>query len=386
MRLSSHCRSFVLAALVVSVTGAAQARPFRVNEVPNGPVAACFTCHVYPGGPRTAFGETIEHYGGVGFLVDSHVQWSNLALVDPAHPGEPAKTLAQIDSDGDGRTNGEEMLDPNGAWSIGQAQPGNGELVRLPGLADVPVVIRQIYPGASAATVYQSDFVELFNRSQLPVSLAGWSLQYAPATGQGNFGSDAARRTELPPVILQPGQSYLVQEATAPGGSALPVADFVDETPILLGDSAGKLALVAGVTSLPCNGFPTVCSDATLAQILDLVGYGGSALYYEGMAPAPGPSSTQAMTRARRGCTDINNNGPDDVRVPSDFTLAAPVLRSAATPLWPCGAAAPPTPPAMPAPALAKFPLALLALLLGAFGGWCRRRVTAGRCADQPGC
>src|SRR5262249_5366906 len=84
-----------------------EARPFRVSQVPNGPVAACFTCHVFPGGPRNAFGSTVENYGGVGFLVDGNVQWG-LAVADPAHPLDPPKTLAQLDSDGDGRTNGEE--------------------------------------------------------------------------------------------------------------------------------------------------------------------------------------------------------------------------------------------------------------------------------------
>ncbi len=31
------------------------------------------------------------------------------------------------------------------------------------------------------------DFIELFNRGTPPVSLSGWSLQYASAIGTGNF-------------------------------------------------------------------------------------------------------------------------------------------------------------------------------------------------------
>jgi hypothetical protein len=44
-------------------------------------------------------------------------------------------TLAAIDSDKDGRTNGAELLDPNGTWTIGAADPGNPALVTNPGVA-----------------------------------------------------------------------------------------------------------------------------------------------------------------------------------------------------------------------------------------------------------
>src|SRR5262249_20449203 len=147
----------------------AEARPWRVNQVPNGPVAACLTCHVYPGGPRNAFGNTVETYGGVGFLLNGDVEWGTVAIA--ASPGAPPKTLAEIDSDGDGRTNGEEPLDPTGAWRPGQPQPGDPAIARLPGLVDSSVVIRQLYVGGGLpGAVFQNDFVELFNRSGQPVS------------------------------------------------------------------------------------------------------------------------------------------------------------------------------------------------------------------------
>src|SRR5688572_10160957 len=53
--------------------------------------------------------------------------------------------------------------------------------------ADAALVIRQVYGGGSnSGAPLSHDFIELFNRSGAPVSLAGLSLQYASASGTGN--------------------------------------------------------------------------------------------------------------------------------------------------------------------------------------------------------
>jgi len=51
-------------------------------------------------------------------------------------------------------------------------------------LAAGNVVISQVYGGGgnSGATL-RNDYIELFNRSAAPVSLAGWSVQYASSAG-----------------------------------------------------------------------------------------------------------------------------------------------------------------------------------------------------------
>ena len=46
--------------------------------------------------------------------------------------------LAALDSDGDGRTNGEELLDPLGRWERGEPQPGDDSRVTNPGVEDDP--------------------------------------------------------------------------------------------------------------------------------------------------------------------------------------------------------------------------------------------------------
>ena len=73
------------------------------------------------------------------------------------------------------------------------------------------IVISQVYGGGgNAGAPYQNDFVELFNRGTTTVSLSGMSVQYASATGTGNFGTNPIAALSG---SLAPGQYYLVQLA-----------------------------------------------------------------------------------------------------------------------------------------------------------------------------
>src|SRR5689334_8515203 len=73
------------------------------------------------------------------------------------------------------------------------------------------MVISQVYGGGgNAGAPYVNDFVELFNRGTTTVSLAGWSVQYASATGTGNFASNPI--TSLTG-SLAPGQYMLVKQS-----------------------------------------------------------------------------------------------------------------------------------------------------------------------------
>lgn len=191
------------------------------------------------------------------------------------------------------------------------------------------IVISQVYgAGGNASAVYTHDYVELFNRGAAPVSIAGWSLQYASATGTGNLGATATQITELPNVTLAPGQYFLVQQAGGTTGAPLPGADHVDTSPIAMAAGAGKVALVSSTVPLGCNGGSTSCSAAALAAIVDLVGYGG-ANFFEGAAPAPALSAALAAFRGDLGCAETDQNG-------ADFVAATPAPRTTASPSNPC--------------------------------------------------
>ena len=115
--------------------------------------------------------------------------------------------------------------------------------------------ISQAYAGGGIAkSPYRNDFIEIFNSSNKPVSLAGMSIQNASATGTDNFGDTTLQITPLPDVLLAAGQYYLVQGAVGTTGVFLPEPYLIDSTPINLSGSNGKVALVNSQASLGCNG------------------------------------------------------------------------------------------------------------------------------------
>ena len=83
------------------------------------------------------------------------------------------------------------------------------------------IVISQVYGGGgNSGATFTNDFVELFNPTAAPVTVAGWSVQYASSTGTLVAGD------ELPTLTLQPGQYLLVQESQGAGGTTnLPTPD-----------------------------------------------------------------------------------------------------------------------------------------------------------------
>lgn len=183
--------------------------------------------------------------------------------------------------------------------------------------ASANLVISEVYGGGgNSGATYTNDFIEIINAGTTPISLNGLSLQYASATGTGNFGATATQITVLPNVTLAAGAYYLVKEAGGATGIALPTPDLdVTTSPINLSGSAGKVALVNSTTSLGCNGGSTICSPAQLALIIDLVGY-GSANFYEGTAAAPTLTNSTSASRTK-GASDTDNNAVD-------FTAGAP--------------------------------------------------------------
>lgn len=196
-------------------------------------------------------------------------------------------------------------------------------VTRRESLISQNIVISQFYGGGgvSASSPYANDFVELFNRGSEPVSLNGWSVQYASATGSNWLV------TPLPNVTLQPGQYFLIRYAgNGMGGADLPSPDF-NAPPVTVGgntfvpnlsSTTGKLALVSSTAQLPAS----TCPDTPL--IVDLVGYGSSASCFEGER-TPNLSATAAAIRNGNGCVDTNLNS-------SDFTISTPSPRNTSSP------------------------------------------------------
>ena len=180
------------------------------------------------------------------------------------------------------------------------------------------IVISQIYGGGgNSGAPYRNDFVELFNRGANSVSLVGWSVQYASVAG-------SSWQTAALTGSLEPGRYLLLQFASGgANGAPLPAPDSTGT--VHLSASAGKVALVA--TMFPLSG-----TCPTNADIVDFVGYGNSAICFEGSDSAPGGANALAVLRASAGCVDSDDNA-------ADFFTAAPAPRNRSSPAHGCSSA-----------------------------------------------
>lgn len=166
------------------------------------------------------------------------------------------------------------------------------------------VVVSQVYGGGgNSGATFTHDFIELYNRTAAAISLDGWSVQYASATGSFTFV------TQLSGSIAAGGY-YLVQQSQGAGGTTpLPTPDASGN--IAMSATAGKVALVQGTAALNCGAAAAPCSGAALAPVRDLVGFGTTANLFEGTGPTPAPSNTNAVLRGADGATDTDSNNTD---------------------------------------------------------------------------
>jgi outer membrane protein assembly factor BamB len=212
---------------------------------------------------------------------------------------------------------GSPAMDASGLLDVG-TESGAVYSVTIPLSSASPgkVVISQVYGGGgNTGATYKNDFIELFNAGGTAVSLSGWSVQYASATG------NTWQTTSLTNVSLNPGQYYLIQEAAGAGGTtALPTPDASGN--IAMSATAGKVALVNSTTP-----FTVICP--TGATIIDFVGFGTTANCFEGAGPTPAPSNTNAVLRKSGGCQDTNVNS-------ADFAAGAPTPRNTSTTVAAC--------------------------------------------------
>ncbi len=169
--------------------------------------------------------------------------------------------------------------------------------------AQTGLVISQVYGGGgNSGAPYTYDYLELYNPTSSPISLAGLSFQYASSTGS------SWNAVVLPNASVAAGHYFLIQAAAGSGSPGnLPVTpDFVPTSAPNFSATTGKIALVNGTTAL------TGTCPATGSNIVDFIGY-GTATCFLGAGDAPAPSNTTADIR--NGFT--NNNA-------ADFTVGTP--------------------------------------------------------------
>ena len=94
---------------------------------------------------------------------------------------------------------------------------------------------------------------------------------------------------------------------------------------ITMSATSGKVALLETTAALNCGGMFTPCQASQLASILDLVGYGSDATFFE-TSPTLNLSNTTAAIRFGGGLVDTDNNA-------TDFVVGLPVPRNSFSPL-----------------------------------------------------
>jgi 5'-nucleotidase len=192
-----------------------------------------------------------------------------------------------------------------------------------------PVVINEAYlSGGSTGAAYKNKFVELYNSSDAPVSLAGWSLQYRSATGTAAPSGVAALSGSIPAK-----GHYLVQgSSNGANGADLPAPDLVAGALDFSG-TAGTIVLARQ----PAAVVLATGSQAEPAGVADLLGYGNSNTFETQAAQAPA-GNTDVKSLNRAAGADSNSNS-------ADFSLNAAI-----TPTGTGGTAPDPDPTPDPTP------------------------------------
>jgi DNA/RNA endonuclease G (NUC1) len=190
----------------------------------------------------------------------------------------------------------------------------NDAAITVTALSDV--VISQVYGGGgTSGAPLTNDYIELFNHGTPAVSLDGWSVQQASASG-------STWHTTPLSGSIQPGHYYLVQEAAGAGSpAALPTPDATGT--IAIGASSAKVVL-AKVSATIGGSCPTG------PDVADRVSYGsGADCGTEWGGTGGSTSNTTAIYRQNDGC--VNTGGSA-----ADFQVFAPVPRNSASPAKNC--------------------------------------------------
>jgi uncharacterized protein YdeI (BOF family) len=174
------------------------------------------------------------------------------------------------------------------------------------------VVISQVYGGGgNSGAPYNKDFIELYNPTEQPVSLDGWSVQYASAAGT------TWQATNLSGTIAPYG-FFLITQGGGANGIDLPTAD-----------ASGGIAMAAGA------GKVKLVNNASPAETIDYVGFGSTASVFEGSGPTPAPSASKSVQRrpyANVAPAPGKGNAWDTDDNALDFVAVTPVPKNSASP------------------------------------------------------
>jgi Lamin Tail Domain len=174
------------------------------------------------------------------------------------------------------------------------------------------VRIFEIYAGGgNTSATYQDDFILLFNVTTSPISLNGWSLQYASSTSSSWSKLDINSST-----IPARGFLLINVATTTTNGANLPVADltwtFANDG---MAQAGGKVALMQNQILLTTPS-PTGAAD--------FVGYGSANASEVMPAISTGISSTRSYVRNNYAIDTDNNLNDFRISTVTEFSSNLP--------------------------------------------------------------
>jgi hypothetical protein len=175
-------------------------------------------------------------------------------------------------------------------------------------MAANPVRISQIFGANSASNAFTADYIELFNSSNSPAAIGGWSLQYGGSTNTSGFQTNNVY--QLPAGTTIPACGYFLVQTSSTVTGMLPVTPDAYTATMDLNNKSGKIVLTDSAPQvLPCLGAGS--TPPAGVTFIDLFGYGtGTGVCYE-TASAPTESGFLVLTRNGGGMIDTDNNSTD---------------------------------------------------------------------------
>jgi predicted extracellular nuclease len=165
--------------------------------------------------------------------------------------------------------------------------------------AGTGLVINEVYgAGGNSGAKYNADFVELYNPTDVAISVAGDYIHYR-SVGGGSGGAPAALTGSVPAH-----GHYLVQmgTASATNGIALPTLD-AGPFGFTMAAGGGEVFLLDNSTAITASGDMT-----NVAHVIDMVGANGSNAYETKAAGTA--TTTNSLQRSETG-VDTDNNSTD---------------------------------------------------------------------------
>jgi uncharacterized protein YjdB len=161
------------------------------------------------------------------------------------------------------------------------------------------LLISAVYgAGGNTGATYNKDFVQLYNMTDNPINLDGYSIQYSSSTG-----TSWSSKVNLSNVSILAKGFYLIHLSGGAIGIALPNPDQTGD--ISMAATAGKVALLNST-----NQLPTEANPVNNTNVIDFVGFGSGTNGFEGNGPAPAPSTTTFIRRSTLN-QESNNNATD---------------------------------------------------------------------------